>query len=632
MIKLTINGKAIETEEGRTVLEAARAEGIGIPTLCHHESLPPYGSCRLCVVEVTRRGRTKIEASCCLPVADGMEIRTHSERVMKIRRILVELLLARCPESTVIRNLAHDINAADYRFDRVRGERSPCHECGICSTLENTPYHQQHDNPSTFVDTSGCILCGMCVRICNEVMQVGALAFEGRGAKRHVTTPLRAPSELCTLCGACSAICPTGAIEHRRIRLRMPETIPCEFEYGLTSRKPVNIPFPQAVPRVPVIDKQTCMYFKTGGCRICEDNCEANAIDHEQEDEIIEVDVGAIIAATGFRLFDSRKIGRYGYGRFDNVVGALEFERLSHASGPTGGRILTKDGRSPAAVAILHCIGSRDEHYQEYCSRVCCMYSLKFAHLVKEKTDAEVYNLYIDMRAFGKGYEEFYKRILGEGVHFIRGKCAEVTRTAESPEEEGRLIVVAEDTLLGLTRRLPVDMVILSGALLPAAGSEEMAKVLGLNCAQGGFFLEKHPKLAPVDSITDGIFLAGACQGPKDIPDAVAQGAAAAAGALSLIDKGKVIIQPITATIDEERCAGCQLCIPNCPYSAIDFDDEKKVSVITEELCKGCGTCVAGCPSGAAHQKNFEDVQLFSEIEGLLADAQINEAWTAEKT
>jgi heterodisulfide reductase subunit A len=297
----------------------------------------------------------------------------------------------------------------------------------------------------------------------------------------------------------------------------------------------------------------------------------------------------------------------------------MEFERMSHASGPTGGNILTKDNKSPEAVAILHCVGSRDENYNESCSRVCCMYSLKFAHLVKEKTDAEVYNLYIDMRAFGKGYEEFYKRILGEGVHFIRGKCAEVTNVAETTEENNKLIVVAEDTLLGITRRLPVDMVILSGALIPAADSDKIGKTLGISCSQGGFFLEKHPKLAPVDSMSDGIFMAGACQGPKDIPDSVAQGAAAAAGVLSLIDKGKVIIEPITAQIDEERCAGCQLCVANCPYAGIEYDQEKNISVITEELCKGCGTCVAGCPSGAAHQNNFEDEQIFSEIEGILS-------------
>ena len=333
----------------------------------------------------------------------------------------------------------------------------------------------------------------------------------------------------------------------------------------------------------------------------------------------MEVDAGAIIVATGFQLFDSTRVARYGYGKYDNVINSMEFERLSHASGPTGGKILTKDNKSPEAVAILHCVGSRDENYNEYCSRVCCMYSLKFAHLVKEKTNAEVYNLYIDMRAFGKGYEEFYKRVLGEGVHFIRGKCAEVTKVAECQEEKDKLIVVVEDTLLGVTRRLPMDMVILSGGLTPGRDTEKLSRIFGLNCAQGGFFLEKHPKLAPVDAISDGIFLAGACQGPKDIPDSVAQGAAAAAGALSLIDKGKVVLEPITAEIDEEQCAGCQLCIANCPYAAIDYDKEKKISIITEELCKGCGTCVAGCPSGAAGQKNFQDDQILSEIEGILA-------------
>ena len=369
-----------------------------------------------------------------------------------------------------------------------------------------------------------------------------------------------------------------------------------------------------------VAEAQRCL--NCGGCSECMEcvkKCEADAICHDQVDQIKEVDVGAIIVATGFQLFDSSQIAQYGYGKLDNVLSAMEFERMSHASGPTGGKIFTKDNKPPESVVILHCVGSRDENYNEYCSRVCCMYSLKFAHLVKEKTDAEVYNLYIDMRAFGKGYEEFYKRVMGEGVHFIRGKCAEVTNVAECPEEEGKLVAVVEDTLLGITRRLPADMVILSGGFVPGADADKLSKTIGLNCSQGGFFLEKHPKLAPVDSVSDGIFIAGACQGPKDIPDSVAQGAAAAAGVLSLIDKGKVIIEPITAEIDEERCAGCQLCVANCPYAAIEYDKEKKISVVTEELCKGCGTCVAGCPSGAAHQKNFEDEQIFSEIEGILA-------------
>ena len=356
-------------------------------------------------------------------------------------------------------------------------------------------------------------------------------------------------------------------------------------------------------------------------CRRCSDVCDRKAIDHFMADTIHEFSVGAIIVATGFETYDLRKLPRYGYGRYDNVISALEFERLCHASGPTGGKILTKQGEEPGSVAILHCIGSRDENHLEHCSRVCCMYSLKFAHLVKEHTQAEVYNFYIDIRANGKGYEEFYKRVLREGVHFIRGKAAEVTNVAECPDEEGKLVVVAEDTLLGATRRIPVDLVILSPGLKPHSDALEVSHTFSIGCTQGGFFLERHPKLAPVDTATEGIFLAGTCQSPKDIPDSVAQGGAAAAGALALIDKGKVVLEPIRACIDEERCAGCKLCIGNCPYAAIEFNEEKRVSEVIRELCKGCGTCVAGCPSGAARQENFEDSQIFAEIDGALVAA-----------
>ncbi|HIE50944.1 MAG TPA: CoB--CoM heterodisulfide reductase iron-sulfur subunit A family protein, partial [Armatimonadetes bacterium] len=226
--------------------------------------------------------------------------------------------------------------------------------------------------------------------------------------------------------------------------------------------------------------------------------------------------------------------------------------------------------------------------------------------------------LYIDLRAFGKGYEEFYKRVMEEDVVFIRGKAAEVTDFAETPEEEGKLIVKCEDTLLGIVRRLPVDMVILCPALVPRQDAGEVAKLFGINRSRDGFFLEQHPKLAPVSTASDGIFLAGACQGPKDIPDSVAQGAAAAAESLSLIDRGVVEIEPITAAINEDVCAGCKICIGLCPYTAIYFDEEKNVSVVEEVLCKGCGACVAACPSGAARQYGFADQHIFAEIEGML--------------
>jgi heterodisulfide reductase subunit A len=395
---------------------------------------------------------------------------------------------------------------------------------------------------------------------------------------------------------------------------------PSEFDLGLGKRKPIYIPFPQAIPLVAVIDPDTCIEFKTHNCKkTCVEACgERNAIRFDQEERIEEIQVGAIIVATGFQTFDASRIRSYGYGRYPNVYNALEVERLASSSGPTSGEIVLQDGSRPKAVGIIHCVGSRDENYNAYCSRVCCMYSLKLAHLVKERTDAEVYNFYIDIRAAGKGYEEFYRRLLSEGVNFIRGKVAEVTDQAETPEEQGKLIIVVEDTLLGMVRRVPVDMVVLSVGLEPQPDREEVRRMLNLSCSTEGFFLERHPKLAPVSTMNDGIFIAGACQGPKDIPDTVAQAEAAAAEAIALTSKGFISLEPNLAYIDEALCSGCQICIPLCPYTAIEMEREKGVARIDETLCKGCGVCVAACPSGAAGQRLFEDDQIMEEIEGLL--------------
>lgn len=596
MVKLTINGREVTAERDRTVLQAARGAGIEIPTLCSHESLPPYGACRFCLVEATQRGRTRLQASCTLPVAEGMSILTHSERVLKIRRMLVELMLARCPESEPLRRLARALGVTQGRFKPPGGI------------------------PATIVGTSGCILCGMCVRLCDDVMQIGALGFEGRGMRRRVTTPFRAPSEFCITCGACSSICPTGAIELLRVRPQPPRPIPSEFELGLAGRKPIHVPFPQAVPRVPVIDRASCANFITGGCKICEDNCPVQAIDHAQPERMIEFDVGTIIVATGFRSFDVRRMPQYGYGTFPNVYTALEVERLVNASGPTGGEILLRDGRRPQAVGIIHCVGSRDKRYNRWCSRVCCMYSLKLAHLLKERTGAEVYNFYIDIRTPGKSYEEFYDRLNTEGVQFIRGRVGEVTDWAMRPEEEGRLVIRVEDTLAGMVRRIPVDMVVLATGLEPQPDAQEVRRRFNISCGSEGFFLERHPKLAPVNTFTDGVFIAGCCQGPRDIPDTVAQAAAAAAKALALIDKGYIEQEPNTAYIRSD-CSGCKSCLPLCPYSAIGFDAVTSKAVINEVLCKGCGTCVGSCPSGSIGQHLFEDSEVFAEIDGMLEES-----------
>jgi heterodisulfide reductase subunit A len=329
--------------------------------------------------------------------------------------------------------------------------------------------------------------------------------------------------------------------------------------------------------------------------------------------------VGNVILATGFDLFDSRRIPQYGYGRLANVFTSLEFERLSNAAGPTGGKVVLRDGVTvPQSVAIIHCAGSRDRNYNKYCSAICCMQSLKFAHLAKERTGAEVYNFYIDIRTTFKDYDEFYQKILEEGIHFIRGRVAEVTDAGRMPGEEGKIIIQAEDTLLGMQRRIPVDMVVLSAGLEPQPDAKEVAHRFGISCSMNGWFTEKHPKLDPVSTMTEGIFIAGCVQGPKDIPASVVQGAAAAARVLSRISQGEMALEPVRASVIEELCSGCRICNDLCPFFAIKFDEAKRVTTINPALCQGCGTCVAACPAGAITGTGFSNQQVLAQLDGLL--------------
>lgn len=417
--------------------------------------------------------------------------------------------------------------------------------------------------------------------------------------------------ELCTGCGICEEKCPRKVIDE-------------VFEAGLSYRKAIYRPFPQAVPKYPVLDPDNCTYFERGKCKACQILCPTGAIDFEQQDQLIQIQVGNIILATGYDLFDARRIAQYGYGRLANVFSSLEFERMVNAAGPTGGKIVLRDGTTqPRSVGIVHCVGSRDKNYNEYCSKVCCMYSLKFAHLVHERLpEAEVYNFYIDMRTPGKGYEEFYHRLLHEGTHFVRGRVAEVTDAAKRPGEEGKLIVQVEDTLIGKQRRIPVDMVILSAGVEAREDSKEVAHMFGLGCDFDGFFSERHPKLDPVATMTEGVFIAGACQGPKDIPESVAQGAAAAARVASLISQETIMMEPVRAKIDPNSCSGCRICNNLCPYNAIVFHEDDNVSEVITALCQGCGTCVAACPSSAITGAHFTNQQVLSEIEGILWDVR----------
>ncbi len=327
------------------------------------------------------------------------------------------------------------------------------------------------------------------------------------------------------------------------------------------------------------IDADTCTYFiSKGTCKACEKFCPTEAIDFDQQDEIVTVQVGNIILATGFDLFDARRIPQYGYGRLANVFTSLEFERLCNAAGPTGGKIVLRDGKTaPKAVGIIHCVGSRDRNYNNYCSAICCMQSLKFAHLVKERTGAEVYNFYIDMRTPAKDYDEFYQRVLDEGMHFVRGKVAEVTDAARCPDEEGKLIVQVEDTLVGKQRRIPVDMVILSAGLEPRPTPRKSAKTFGISCCADGWFIEKHPKLDPVATMTDGVFIAGCvARGRRTSRPASSRAPRPRRACWAASSRARWRWSRCAPASIEEQCSGCRICNTLCPFNAIRFIEDRR--------------------------------------------------------
>ena len=472
----------------------------------------------------------------------------------------------------------------------------------------------QFDKTFPTLDCAACILTPRMVSVgshpnitlltWSEVTEVtgyvGNFTVTVKKKARYIKT------ELCTGCGICQDKCPKKVIDE-------------VFEAGLGYRKAVYSPFPQAVPKYPVIDRANCTYFQKETCRACEKLCPTNAIDFTQEDEYLTLQVGNIILATGFDVMDARRIAQYGYGRLANVFTSLEFERLSNAAGPTNGDIVLRDGiTTPGTVGIIHCTGSRDRNFNNYCSAICCMQSLKFAHLVKERTGATVYNFYIDIRTTAKAYDEFYQRVLEEGTIFIRGRVAEVTDAARLPGEEGKLIIQVEDTLAGKQRRIPVDMVILSVGLQPRHDAQEVARMFGISCSSSGWIIEKHPKLDPVATMTEGVFAAGCAQGPKDIPSTVSQGAAAAALVLSRIQQEEIALEPVRASVNADKCSGCRICNGLCPFNAITFDEVQMVTEINAALCQGCGTCVAACPAGAISGTGFSDEQILAQIDGLL--------------
>lgn len=585
MVNVKIDGIEVQVPVDTPILKAADKAGVFIPTMCNNDLIEPYGVCRLCSVEVVRGKRSRVVTACNYPVREGIVVNTNSEKIRWIRKIIMELMLSRWPNVQVVKDMAQQLGIEKPRFDSLEKDEAP----------------------------DACILCGMCVNICRDLVGASILGFSNRGINREVVLPFNEQSEKCIVCGACAHVCPTG-----HIKMIVEEYKGKKSEFILGPKTSIYVPTLQAVPRVPVIDKESCIHFKTDGCEVCAKVCEPLAINYKMEDEIVEVEVGQILVATGFNIFDATKMAQYGYGTLDNVYSSLEFELMLNSTGPTSGQVVLKNGEKPRAVGIIHCIGSRDSNHHAYCSRVCCMYALKFAHLVHDRTDAAIYQFYIDMRAFGKGYEEFYTRLLDEGITMIRGKAAEVVESKLQSNGQGNLLIRCEDTLIGKFREIPVDMVVLCNAIEPQKDVDSIRRLFSVSKSPDGFFLERHPKLDPTATTTDGVFIAGCAQGPKDIPDTVAQASSAAARILSLICKGEVEIDPIRAMVQDEYCSGCKVCNNLCPYGAIEFIEDKKISHVNEALCKGCGTCVAACPSSAMTGHGFSDPQIYAELEGLV--------------
>ncbi|MEI6765175.1 MAG: CoB--CoM heterodisulfide reductase iron-sulfur subunit A family protein [Bacteroidota bacterium] len=423
---------------------------------------------------------------------------------------------------------------------------------------------------------------------------------------------------LCNGCGLCTTKCPKNKI-------------PSEFEQGLGNRTAIYVPFPQAVPNKPVIDKLNCTYYTSGKCKVCEKVCPTKAIRFDQPDEVFEVAVGAVVLATGFDILKTKSFPEYGYDKHPDIIDGLQFERLASASGPTGGVIRrTSDGEIPKSIVFVACAGSRDAAKgRPYCSKICCMYTAKHAMLYKHKVhEGKATVFYMDIRAAGKNYDEFTRRAIEEdGAQYIRGRVSRIY------ERNGKLIVCGADTLMGgRPVEIEADMVVLASAAIASPGSEELAQKMHVSYDQYKFFAEAHPKLKPVETNTAGIFLAGACQAPKDIPESVSAASGAASKVIGLFSNEELTRDPLIAYINKSAppiystCVGCFLCETVCPYNAISHEEIlnrngeviKTIASINPGLCQGCGTCVALCRTKSIDIRGYSNKQVYSEVVALL--------------
>lgn len=497
-VKFKINGREIEAEPGTTILEAAKAAAIEIPTLCHYEGLEPYGACRLCSVEVRRKGRVRVVTSCIYIVEEGIDVYTDTENIRHGRKLIMELLLARCPDAPEIRELAKKVGVEKVRFPTYNED---------------------------------CVLCGLCVRACHELMKSGAITFLGRGIERKIGTPYGDMSDVCIQCGACAFLCPTGAISPEKARKAPARPIGSSFDMNLKQRGAMAFENLQAYPPAPALDEEHCVHMLTGNCGVCASVCPTDAVDYEQTEEKVNLPVDAVVVATGFEQFDAAKLPQYGYGKIKNVVTGLEMERLLSASGPTGGHLARLSDHKPVGkLAFLQCVGSRDVRNSRFCSSVCCMHSTKQAIIANEHDKKlESFIFYTDFRAVGKGFQKYQHRAVNEAnTTYIRARVAEI-----SEDPDGSPVVWYEDTTSREVKGMKVDLVVLAMSLIPSPASVELAERLGIEADQSGFFVTD--QMEPVKTTKPGVFACGYCQGPLDVPESVMQASAAAAAAAEYI-------------------------------------------------------------------------------------------------
>jgi len=482
----------------------------------------------------------------------------------------------------------------------------------------------QLDKTFPTLDCAACILTPKMVDVAqhekirifsfSEVTEVKG--YVGNFTARIMKKARYVREDICTGCGLCTEKCPQ-------------KKVPNEFNLGMDNRRAVYIPFAQAVPKVATIDPNYCTMLKSGKCGLCAKVCTAGAIDYKQKDEFIEEKYGAIVVATGFNPISMEKYDEFAYNQSKDVVTSLEYERIMNAAGPTAGKLLRpSDGKHPHTIVFVQCVGSRcaacDERGKEYCSKICCMYTAKHAMLTRDKyPDTDVYVFYIDVRTPGKNFDEFYRRAVEDyGVHYIKGMVGKVTPDGD------KLIVRGSDLIGNKQLNIEADMVVLAAAIEPDKSARPLATMLTASMDTNDFFTEAHPKLRPVESPTAGVFLSGACQGPKDIPDTVAQAGAAASKVIGLLAKNKLTGNPCVAKSDELMCNGCSSCERVCPYGAITYVDKefrmpnrttlvRRVASVNEAVCQGCGACTVACPSGAMDLKGFANKQIMAEVDAI---------------